>query len=77
MQNSYLFLSMLPFLKKKSGILSFRVNDILMSILSALHPFLTLPDDVLNRKRGTLVVEEGPVTPFLCGGIPLIFGGIH
>ena len=23
------------------------------------------------------VVEEGPVTPFLCGGIPLTFGGIH
>ena len=25
----------------------------------------------------TLVVEEGPVTPVLCGGIPLAFGGIH
>ena len=25
----------------------------------------------------TAVVGEGPVTPFLCGGIPLTFGGIH
>ena len=40
------------FLKKKSGISSFQVNDIL-SILSALHPFLTLPNDVLKRKGGT------------------------
>ena len=24
-----------------------------------------------------LVVEEAPVTPVLCGGIPLTFGGIH
>ena len=23
------------------------------------------------------VVGEAPVTPFLCGGIPLTFGGIH
>ena len=23
------------------------------------------------------VVEEGPVTPVLCGGMPLTFGGIH
>ena len=29
------------------------MNDILTSILSALHPFLTLPNDVLKRKRGT------------------------
>ena len=41
------------FLKKKSGIFSFRVNDILTSILSALHPFLTLRNNVLKRKRGT------------------------
>ena len=40
-------------MKKKSGIFSFRVNDILTSILYALHPFLTLPNDVLKRKRGT------------------------
>ena len=40
-------------MKKKSGILSFRVTDILTSILSALKPFLTLPNDVLKRKRGT------------------------
>ena len=40
-------------MKKKSGIFSFRVNDILTSILSALHPFLALPNDVLKRKRGT------------------------
>ena len=37
----------------KSSIFSFRVNDIMTSILSALHPFLTLPIDVLKRKRGT------------------------
>ena len=42
-----------PKLKKKSGIFNFRVNDILTSILSALHPFLTLRNDVLKRKRGT------------------------
>ena len=63
MQNWYLFCLCLSFrikvkkryllLKKKSGIFSFRVNDILTSILSALHPFLTLPNDVLKRKRGT------------------------
>ena len=41
------------FFWKKSGIFSFRVNDILTSILSALYPFLTLPNDVLQRKRGT------------------------
>ena len=41
------------FLKKKSGIFSFRVNGILTSILSALHPFLTLPDDDLKRERGS------------------------
>ena len=40
-------------MKKKSGIFSFRVNDILTSILSALHPFLTLRNNVLKRKRGT------------------------
>ena len=40
-------------MKKKSGIFSFRVNDILTSILSALHLFLTLPNDVLKHKRGT------------------------
>ena len=42
-----------PFLKKKSGIFSFRVNDILTSILSALHPFLTLPNDDLKREGGS------------------------
>ena len=41
---------LLPFL---SGIFSFLVNDILTSILSALYPFLTLPNDVLQSKRGT------------------------
>ena len=40
---------LLPFL---SGIFSFRVNDILTSILSALHPFLTFPNDLLKHKRG-------------------------
>ena len=29
------------------------MNDILTSILSALHPFFTLPNDVLKRERGT------------------------
>ena len=63
MQNCYLFCLCLSFrlkvkkrylfLKKKSGIFSFRVNDILTSILSALHSFLTLPNDVLKRKKGT------------------------
>ena len=63
MQNCHLFCPWLSFRlkvkkrylfgKKKSGIFSFRVNDILTSILSALHPFLTLPNDVLNRKKGT------------------------
>ena len=43
------------FLKKKSGISSFQVNDIL-SILSALHPFLTLPNDDLKRARGSRTV---------------------
>ena len=38
-------------MKKKSGILSFRVNDILTSILSALHPFLASPNDVLKRRK--------------------------
>ena len=42
-------------MKKKSGIFSFRVNDILTSILSALHLFLTLPNDVLKHKRGTFL----------------------
>ena len=40
------------FLKKKSCIFSFRVDDILTSILSALHPFLTFPNDLLKHKRG-------------------------
>ena len=61
MQNCYFFCRLgqkfrkgtLFFEKKNSGIFSHRVNDILTSILSALHPFLTLPKDVLKRKRGT------------------------
>ena len=66
MQNCYLFCLFLSFrlkvkkrylfLKKKSGIFSFRVNDILTSILSALHPFLTLPNDELKRARGSRTV---------------------
>ena len=43
-------------MKKKSGIFSFRVNDILTSILSALHPFLTLPNDDLKRARGSRTI---------------------
>ena len=58
------------FLKKKTGIFSFRVNDILTSILSTLHPFLTLPNDVLKRKRITFFGfkkshERGKKVPFL------------
>ena len=34
-------------------------------------------DLIAGRFRDTSVVREGPVTPFLCGGIPLTFGGIH
>ena len=41
------------FMKKKSGIFSFRVNDILTLILFAFHPFLTLPKDDLKRESGT------------------------
>ena len=41
-------------MKKKSGIFIFRVNDILTSILSALHPFLS-PDDELKRERGSRI----------------------
>ena len=40
-------------MKKKSGIFIFRVNDILTTILSALHPFLTLPNNVLKCTRRT------------------------
>ena len=43
------------FLKKKSGIFIFRVNDILTSILSAFHPFLTLPNDDLKHERGSRI----------------------
>ena len=31
------------------------MNDILTSILSTLHPFLTLPKDDLKRERGTFL----------------------
>ena len=35
--------------------------------------------EIMNKrnKKYTPVVEEGPVTPFLCGGMLLTFGGIH
>ena len=66
MQNCYLFRLCLSFWLKvkkrclfwkiKSGIFSFRVNDILTSILSALHPFLTLPNDDLKCEKGTFFV---------------------
>ena len=61
-QNCYLFCLCLSFrlkvkkryllLKKRSGIFSFLVNDILTSILSTLHPFLTLPNNDLKCERG-------------------------
>ena len=41
------------FWKKKVGIFRFWVNDILTSILSALHSFLTLPDNFIKREKGT------------------------
>ena len=41
------------FLKKKAGVFSFRVNDILTSMLSALHSFLTLPNNVIKLEKGT------------------------
>ena len=69
MQNCYLFCLCLSFrlkvmkrylfLKKKSGIFSFRVNFFFASILSALHPFPTLPNDVLKRERGTFFSVQG------------------
>ena len=37
------------------------MNDILTSILSTLHPFLTLPNDDLKRERGT---QGGLATAF-------------
>ena len=61
MQNCYLFCLRLSlrlkvkkrylFVKKKSDILSFRVNGILTSLMSAIHPFLTSPNDVLKRRK--------------------------
>ena len=63
MQNCYLFCLCLSFrikvkkryllFEKEVGYsqLSFRVNDILTSILSALHPFLASPNDVLKRRK--------------------------
>ena len=53
-------IKMYLFWKKKSSIFSFRVNDTLTSILSALHPFLTLPNDDLKRER----VSRVSVCPF-------------
>ena len=41
------------FLKKKVGIFSFRVNDILTSTLSNLYSFLALPNHVVKREKGT------------------------
>ena len=57
-------------MKKKSGIFSFRVNDILTSKLSPLHPFLTLPNDDLKRERGIFLslssdLTKGTKVPFL------------
>ena len=41
------------FWKKKVGIFRFWVNDILTSILSALHSFLTFPNNFIKREKGT------------------------
>ena len=33
--------------------------------------------EIFRNSSEGLVVEEGCFTPFLCGGIPLTFGGIN
>ena len=40
------------FWKKKVGIFRIWVNDILTSILSALHSFLTFPNNFIKREKG-------------------------
>ena len=32
---------------------------------------------VPSNSLALTVVDKAPVTPFLCGGMPLTFGGIH
>ena len=58
---SYLGIADLSLEKKKKKI---KVYNIFLIIMSSSH---YLP----------LVVDKSPVTPFLCGGMPLTFGGIH
>ena len=43
------------FLEKKGGYFKLSGENILTSILSAFHPFLTLPNDDLKRERGTFL----------------------
>ena len=38
------------------------MNDILTSILSPLHPFLTLPNDDLKRERGIFLSLSNDLT---------------
>ena len=52
------------------------MNDILTSILFALHPFLTLPNDVLKRKRGTFFVVGSGVLKS-AKKVPLIVFSSH
>ena len=58
------------FLKKKSGIFRFRGNDILTSILSVLHPFLSLPNDDLReclRKNRPVILDQKINSPYIQG----------
>ena len=41
------------FLEKKGGYFKLSGENILTSILSAFHPFLTLPNKTLKREEGT------------------------
>ena len=41
------------FLEKKGGYFKLSGENILTSILSAFHPFLTLPNKTLKREKGT------------------------
>ena len=41
------------FLEKKGGYFKLSGENILTSILSAFHPFLTLPNETLKREKGT------------------------
>ena len=46
------------FLEKKGGFFKLSDENILTSILSAFHPFLTLPNKTLKREKGTFFQFE-------------------